>query len=145
MLKIAVETIDDFIAAYPSPVQKKLKQMRDTIRKAAPDATEAIKYGIPTFVLNGNLVHFAGYENHIGFYPAPSAIVEFKKELSGFETAKGSVRFPLDKPLPLSLVAQIVRFRVAENLSKKSKTKEMKKNVSPSKRAKAATKSSRSR
>jgi len=142
MLKIAATTIDEFIAAYPPAMQEKLRKMRDTIRKAAPDATETIKYGIPTFVLNGNLVHFAGYEHHIGFYPAPSGIVEFKKELSVYESAKGSVRFPLDKPLPLKLVAQIVKFRVAENRAKKSKTTEMKARALPSKVAKAAAKSS---
>lgn len=119
MLKISATTIDEFIAAYPPPIQTKLRKMRDTIKKAAPQATEAIKYGIPTFVLNGNLVHFAAYEHHIGFYPTPSGIVEFKKELAAFETAKGSVKFPLDKALPLALVSQIVKFRVAENLAKK--------------------------
>ena len=142
MLKIAATTIDEFIAAYPPAVQDKLRKLRDTIRKAAPAAEEAIKYGIPTFVLNGNLVHFAGYEHHIGFYPAPSGIVEFKKELASYESAKGSVRFPLDKPLPLSLVAQIVKFRVWENMAKKSKTKEMKKSASPSRLAKTAAKAS---
>ncbi|HTF20595.1 MAG TPA: DUF1801 domain-containing protein [Chryseolinea sp.] len=141
MLKNAATTIDEFIAAYPPAVQDKLRKLRDTIRKAAPAAAEAIKYGIPTFVLNGNLVHFAGYEHHIGFYPAPSGILEFRKELAAYESAKGSVRFPLDKPLPLSLVAQIVKFRVAENLAKKSKTKEMKNRALPSKVAKAAAKS----
>lgn len=140
MLKIAATTIDEFIAAYPSAMQEKLRKLRDTIRKAAPAATEAIKYGIPTFVLNGNLVHFAGYEHHIGFYPAPSGIVEFKKELAAYESAKGSVRFPLDKPLPLSLVAQIVKFRVSENMAKKSKTTEMTKASSPAKAAKSAAK-----
>lgn len=138
MLKIVANTIDEFIAAFPAPVQDKLRKLRDTIRKAAPSATEAIKYGIPTFVLNGNLVHFSGYDHHIGFYPAPSGILEFRKELSAYDSAKGSVRFPLDKPLPLSLVAQIVKFRVAENLAKKSKTKELAKSASPSKVAKTA-------
>lgn len=140
MLKIAATTIDEFIASYPPATQDKLRKLRDTIRKAAPDATETIKYGIPTFVLNGNLVHFAGYDHHIGFYPAPSGIQEFRKELASYESAKGSVRFPLDRPLPLSLVAQIVKFRVAENLAKKSKTTEMKNKALPSKVAKAAAK-----
>jgi uncharacterized protein YdhG (YjbR/CyaY superfamily) len=142
MLKIVANTIDEFIAAFPRDVQDKLRKMRDTIRKAAPAATEAIKYGIPTFVLNGNLVHFSGYQHHIGFYPAPSGIVEFKKELAPYESAKGSVRFPLDKPLPLALVAQIVKFRVAENMAKKSKVTERAKKTPASKIAKAtATKS----
>jgi uncharacterized protein YdhG (YjbR/CyaY superfamily) len=140
MLKIAANSIDEFIEAYPLATQEKLRKLRDTIKKAAPNATETIKYGIPTFVLNGNLVHFAGYEHHIGFYPAPSGIVEFKKELAAYESAKGSVRFPLDKPLPLSLVAKIVKFRVAENRAKKSKTTEMKNRAVPSKVAKAAAK-----
>jgi len=142
MLKIAATTIDEFIAAFPSSTQEKLRKLRDAIRKAAPGATETIKYGIPTFVLNGNLVHFAGYERHIGFYPAPSGIVEFRKELAPYESAKGSVRFPLDKPLPLSLVTQIVKFRVSENKAKKSKTKEMSKATSPAKAAKSAAKAS---
>lgn len=120
MLKKSATTIDEFIATYPSAIQTKLRKMREAIRKAAPQATEAIKYGIPTFVLNGNLVHFAAYEHHIGFYPTPSGIEEFKKELAGFGTAKGSVKFPLDKPLPLALVTRIVKFRVAENLAKKT-------------------------
>ena len=140
MLKIVANTINEFIAAFPKNTQDKLRKMRDTIRKAAPSATEAIKYGIPTFVLNGNLVHFAGYQNHIGFYPAASGILEFKKELAGYESAKGSVRFPLDKPLPLTLVAQIVKFRVAENMAKKSKTMELTKKSSASKLAKSAAK-----
>ena len=140
MLKIVANTIDEFIAAFPKEVQEKLRKMRDTIRKAAPAATEAIKYGIPTFELNGNLVHFSGYEHHIGFYPAPSGIAEFKKELAGYESAKGSVRFPLDKPLPLTLVAQIVKFRVAENMAKKSKTKELPKKTSASSSAKSEAK-----
>ena len=141
MLKIAANSIDEFIEAYPPSTQEKLRKLRDTIKKAAPHATETIKYGIPTFVLNGNLVHFAGYKHHIGFYPAPSGIVEFKKELALYESAKGSVRFPLDKPLPLSLVTKIVKFRVAENSAKKSKTTEMKNRAIPSKVAKAAAKS----
>jgi uncharacterized protein YdhG (YjbR/CyaY superfamily) len=145
MLKIAANTIDEFIAAFPTATQEKLRKIRDTIRKAAPAAIETIKYGIPTFVLNGNLVHFAGYERHIGFYPAPSGIVEFKKELAPYESAKGSVKFPLDKPIPFSLVAQIVKFRVAENMAKKSKTKEMTKAVSPAKTAKKASKVSAAR
>lgn len=140
MLKINANNIDEFIAAFPPATQEKLNKLRNTIKKAAPQATEALKYGIPTFVLNGNLVHFSGYVNHIGFYPAPSGILEFKKELSVYETAKGSVRFPLDKPLPLSLIAQIVKFRVAENLAKRSKTKELKKAASPGKAAKGAVK-----
>jgi uncharacterized protein YdhG (YjbR/CyaY superfamily) len=95
-------------------VQKILKQIRTTIKKAAPGAEEAIKYGIPTFVLNENLVHFAAFKNHIGFYPTPSGINAFKKELSGYKSAKGSVQLPLEEPMPLALIEQIVKFRVKE-------------------------------
>jgi len=99
--------------------------MRATIRKAAPQAEEAVKYGIPTFVLNGNLVHFGGYKHHIGFYPAPRALEAFKKELSGYEGSKGTVQFPLDKKLPLGLITRITKYRVKQNLEK---AKSMKKN-----------------
>ena len=95
-----------------------LKQMRTTIRKAAPDAKETIKYRMPTFTLNGNLVHFAAYRNHIGFYPAPRGIEKFNKELSAYEGAKGTVRFPLDKPIPLALIGRIVKFRVKNNVER---------------------------
>lgn len=115
------KNIDDYIAAYPKNVQKLLKQMRSIIKKAAPQAAETISYGIPTFTLNGNLVHYAGYKNHIGFYPAPSAIEAFKNELSVYAGAKGSVQFPLDKPLPVELIREIVAFRIAENMQKASK------------------------
>ena len=112
------ETIDDYISGFPKDVQKKLREMQATIGKAAPKATEAIKYAMPTFVLYGNLVHFAGYQNHIGFYPAPSGIEVFKKELAAYKTSKGAIQFPLDKPLPLSLISKIVKFRVNESLEK---------------------------
>ena len=124
MVGTQAETIDEYIAGFPVNIQKLLKEMRATIQKAAPKAEEAIKYAMPTFVLNGNLVHFAAFKNHIGFYPAPQGIEEFKKELSKYKGAKGSVQFPLDEPLPLSLVTRIVKFRVAKNLEKmKSKKK----------------------
>lgn len=116
-------SIDDFIARYPASVQARLKKLHATIRKAAPKASEKISYGIPTFWLNGNLVHFAAYVKHIGFYPGPSGISAFKKELSKYKGAKGSVQFPLDKPLPLGLVAKIVRYRVKENLEKGKRKK----------------------
>lgn len=111
--------IDRYIQTFPENVRKHLEEIRSVIRQVAPDATETIKYGIPTFVLNGNLVHFAAYEKHIGFYPAPSGIEAFSKELSGYKQAKGSVQFPLNNPIPLALISQIVRFRVSENLTKK--------------------------
>ncbi len=110
--------IDQYIAGFPKSTQKILEQVRKTIRKAAPEAEEKIGYGIPTFTLNGNLVHFAGYKNHIGFYPTPSGIETFKKELSVYDGAKGSVQFPIDQPMPLALIRQIVKFRVEQNQAK---------------------------
>lgn len=110
--------IDQYIAMFPTDVRKRLADIRKVIRKAAPDAQEAIKYQMPTFVLNGNLVHFAAYARHIGFYPAPMGIERFKKELSAFKGAKGSVQFPLDQPVPLDLIARIVAYRVQQNLAK---------------------------
>lgn len=117
----APATIDEYIASFPKSTQNLLQQVRDTIRKAAPQAEEAIKYAMPTFVLNGNLVHFAGYENHIGFYPAPVGMAEFKADLSKYKTGKGSVQFPIGQPMPLSLIARITRYRVAGNLAKPTK------------------------
>jgi len=111
-------TIDKYIATFPEDVQAILKKIRVTIQKAAPDAEETINYGIPTFTLKGNLVHFAGFKNHIGFYPTPSGIEKFKDELSKYEGAKGSVKFPLDKPIPYTLIGKIVKFRVKENLER---------------------------
>ncbi len=113
-----ITSIDEYIANCPEDVQKKLKDMRATIKAAAPDATEIISYQIPTFYLKGNLVHFAAFKNHIGFYPTSSGTQAFKKELSIYEGAKGTVRFPIDKPLPLKLISRIVKFRVAENLKR---------------------------
>jgi uncharacterized protein YdhG (YjbR/CyaY superfamily) len=109
---------DDYIASFPEDRQKILQQIRQTIRKAAPQAEELINYGVPTFTLHGNLVHFAAFKNHIGFYPTPSGIEKFKEELSAYEGAKGSVQFPLDKPMPLGLISKIVKFRVKENLER---------------------------
>jgi uncharacterized protein YdhG (YjbR/CyaY superfamily) len=109
------ETIDEYIADCPSDVQNILQRIRETIRKAAPTAEETINYQIPTFTLHGNLVHFAAFPHHIGFYPAPTGIEKFKKELSVYKGAKGSVQFPLDKPIPYGLISRIVKFRVKEN------------------------------
>ena len=111
-------TIDEYIAAFPENVQAILEDVRSTIRKAAPDAAEAIKYQIPTFVLHGNLVHFGAFSTHLGFYPTPSGIEQFRDELSGYKGAKGSVQFPLDKPMPLKLITRIVKFRVKESQAK---------------------------
>jgi len=115
------KNIDEYFVRFPKEVQQLLKKMRLTIKKAAPKAMEKISYGIPTFTLNGNLVHFAGYKNHIGFYPTPSGITAFKKELSTYKGAKGSVQFPINEPLPLNLVSRIVKFRVNESLTTKNK------------------------
>ena len=111
-------TIEEYIADFTKDIQKILEELRATIRKAAPEAEETINYGIPTFTLKGNLVHFAAFKNHIGFYPTPTGIEKFKNELSAYAGAKGSVQFPLDKPLPLGLITKIVKFRVKENLDK---------------------------
>jgi uncharacterized protein YdhG (YjbR/CyaY superfamily) len=112
-------TVDEYINNFPEDVQKLLQKIRQTIQKAAPQATEAIAYGIPTFKLNGNLVHFGGYKEHIGFYPAPVGIEAFKKELASYQSGKGTVKFPVDKPLPLELVTKIVKLRVKQNLENK--------------------------
>jgi len=104
--------IDDYIADFPSPVRKLLRTMRATIRKAVPEAGEKISYQIPTFTLHGNLVHFAAFKNHVGFYPGAAAIREFKPRLSPFKSAKGSVQFQLDEPIPWDLITDIVKFRV---------------------------------
>jgi len=114
-------TIDEYIGGHPERIQAMLQQFRNAIRKAAPEAQEKIGYGIPTFTLAGNLVHFAAFKNHIGFYPAPSAIKAFEKELSKYDGAKGSIKFPVDKPLPLGLITKMVKFRVKENVEKNKK------------------------
>lgn len=124
--KTSTKTIDEFIANAPREAQGILKRIRSTVRKAAPGAEETINYGIPTFTLNGNLVHFSGFKSHIGFYPTPSGIEKFKKELSPYETAKGSVKFPLDQPIPYGLIEKIVKFRVKENLEKAEARKKKK-------------------
>lgn len=117
-MQTSARNIDEYIADFPNDVQKILKKVRKTIKDAAPDAEEAIKYGIPTFVLNGNLVHFGGYKEHLGFYPDPRGIEEFEKELSIYRAGKGTIKFPLDKPVPYELIARIVKFRVNQNLEK---------------------------
>ncbi len=114
----APKNIDEYIADFPPDVQGVLQKIRLTIRKAAPDAEETIKYQIPTFTLKGNLVHFAAWKKHIGFYPTSSGTEKFKKELSAYEGAKGSVKFPLDRPIPFTLIGRIVKFRAKENLDR---------------------------
>jgi uncharacterized protein YdhG (YjbR/CyaY superfamily) len=109
------KTIDEYIAGFPKDVQEILEKIRLTIRKAAPDAGETIKYGMPTFTFKGNLVYFAAFKSHIGFYPPPSGLEKFKNELSAYAGPKGSLKFPLDKPIPYDLISEIVTFRVKEN------------------------------
>ncbi|MGV3766006.1 MAG: DUF1801 domain-containing protein [Chitinophagaceae bacterium] len=111
-------TIASYISAQPAPDRILLEQLRTIIAKAAPSATETISYEMPTFRLHGNLVHFAMAKNHLGFYPSPSAITRFANELSAYKTSKGAVQFPLDKPLPVQLITEMVRFRAKENEEK---------------------------
>lgn len=118
MDKKGYTSIDEYITSFPQDVQQKLSQMRKLIRKTAPAATEKISYQMPTFYLNGNLVHFAAYARHIGFYPTPSGIARFKREISSYKHSKGAVQFPLEEPLPTELIRKIVEYRVAENLKK---------------------------
>jgi len=114
----APKNIDDYIAGFPKDIQAILKKIRTTIRKAAPEAEEAMSYQMPTFKLKGNLVHFAAFKNHIGFYPAPTGIEKFKKELAIYQGGKGTLQFPLDQPIPYDLISKVVKFRVKENLAK---------------------------
>lgn len=118
--------VDVYLAGFPAASREYLVQIREAIRKAAPEAQELISYQMPAYKLNGALVYFAGYKNHIGFYPAGSGIEIFKTKLSGYKTSKGTVQFPLTQPLPLDLIAEIVRFRVSENLDRLT-TKQTKK------------------
>lgn len=111
------DSIDSYITQFPDDVQARLQKLRTTILNLAPGATEAMSYQIPTFKLNGNLVHFAAFKKHIGFYPGAAGIAAFQDELAGYKSAKGSVQFPLDQALPLDLVKKIVEFRVAQNLT----------------------------
>ncbi len=111
--------IDEYIAGFPGDVQEILQKIRLTVRQAAPNAKEAIKYQMPTFTLRGNLVHFAAFKNHIGFYPTPSGIDSFKEELSAYKGAKGSVQFPLDWPIPYDLIRRIVAFRLEKDAQRK--------------------------
>jgi uncharacterized protein YdhG (YjbR/CyaY superfamily) len=123
--KNAFTSIDEYVLTFPKEVQEKLREIRKVIKAAAPDAEERISYQMPAFRLKGILVYFAAFQHHIGFYPTGSAIVTFKKDLAGYKSGKGSVQFPLDRPLPLDLIRKIVKFRVSENLRKdKEKTRE---------------------
>ncbi|EKP04575.1 PF08818 domain protein [Leptospira kirschneri str. 2008720114] len=121
--KLNFKNIDEYINFFPEDVQDKLRKLRSTIRKAAPNAEEKISYQMPVFALNGNLVYFAAYKKHIGFYPTSSGIKKFQSELNEYKTSKGAVQFPMDQPLPLRLIAKIVKYRIKENTqTKKSKS-----------------------
>jgi uncharacterized protein YdhG (YjbR/CyaY superfamily) len=116
--RTAPKDIDAYISGFPQDIQKILQKLRTAIKKAAPGATEAISYQMPTFKLHGNLVHFAAFTNHIGFYPTPKGIDAFRSELAGYKKGKGSIQFPIDEPLPLDLITKIVHIRVLENTEK---------------------------
>jgi uncharacterized protein YdhG (YjbR/CyaY superfamily) len=130
----AYGSIDEYIRSFPKPIQAKLKQLRSLIKNAIPEAREKISYRMPTFYLNGNVVHFAAYSKHIGFYPTSSGIANFKNELSKYKNSKGAVQFPMDEPLPIELIERIVRFRAAENRGKNTGRK-----VSPGGKARASS------
>ncbi len=116
--KNGFSTVDEYIGSFPEKTRKILEELRAVILAAAPGAQEKISYQMPAYALNGNLVYFAAYRNHIGFYPTPGGIQAFKEELSVYEGAKGSIKFPIDQPLPLELISRIVKFRVAQNSGK---------------------------
>lgn len=118
MKKQSVE-VDLYIAAFPEEVREKLTDLRAIIQKAAPDAEEVISYKMPAYKQNGMLVYFAGYKNHIGFYPTGSGIAAFQKEIAKFKNSKGAVQFPLDKALPAALITKMVKYRIKQNLSGK--------------------------
>jgi len=118
------QTVDNYIAGFPKDVQVILQKVRQTIREAAPEMEETIKYAIPTYVQKGNMLSFAGYKKHIGIYPAPAGTKKFQKELAAYRAAKSTVQFPLDRPIPYDLLSQLVKFRVKEHLaSVKAKAK----------------------
>jgi uncharacterized protein YdhG (YjbR/CyaY superfamily) len=112
------QTINEYIAQFPPDIQQKLTEIRSIIRTNAPEATETINYAVPTFKLNGNLVHYAAFKNHIGFYPGSSGVAHFQAEINSYKSAKGSIQFPFSRPLPADLIGQIVRFRVMEQQHK---------------------------
>ena len=126
---VSAQNMDSYIAKFPAKVQASLKKLRKLIQQLVPDATEDIKYGMPTFVLQGNMVHFAAYQHHIGFYPAPAVIVQFEKQLKGYKTSKGAIQFPIDEPLPFELITSMVKYRLKlhqESLAIKEMTKSKK-------------------
>ena len=119
-------TIDEYIANFPADVQEIMQKVRETVKTAVPQSTEAISYGMPTFKLEGNLVHFGGAKNHLGFYPAPSGITAFAAELASYQSSKGAVQFPYEQPIPYELISKITQFRAAENLEKAAAKKKKK-------------------
>ena len=121
-MRSSFKTINEYINSFPIEVQKLLQAIRQTIKETVPEASERISYQMPAFYLNGNLVYFAAFKNHIGFYPFPSGVAAFKREASGYKTSKGAIQFQLDKPIPYELVKKIVKFRVKENLAKGRKS-----------------------
>ena len=123
----AAKNIDQYIESFPADIQIILNQLRATIKNAAPEAQEAIRYAMPTFQLHGNLVHFAAYKNHIGFYPAPSGIEAYRNDLKHYKTSKGAIQFPIDQALPLELIKKITEYRVKENVEKAQQKKSLKK------------------
>lgn len=116
--KIRFSSIDEYILQFPLEVQEILTNLRNVIKESAPEAVEKISYQMPTFALHGNLVHFAAYQKHIGFYPASSGIAAFTDKLLEYKTSKGAVQFPINKPLPYELIREIVRFRIDENIKR---------------------------
>lgn len=115
MKKTSISTIDQYIKQFPKDVQPKLKELRDVIKKAAPKATEAISYGIPTFKQNGNLVHFGGFKSHIGFFPGAGGVAAFSKDFAKYKQSKGTIQFPLDAKMPFTLVRKVVKYRIKQN------------------------------
>jgi uncharacterized protein YdhG (YjbR/CyaY superfamily) len=124
-MKRKISSIDEYISVFPLKTQVQLQKIRKTIHDTAPDAEEKISYAMPAFSLNGMLVYFAGYENHLGFYPTASGIKNFQKEISKYKNSKGAIQFPVDKPIPVGLIKKIVKFRVKENLAKQTLKKKL--------------------
>ena len=118
MKKRQFSTVDKYISSFPEEIQEILENLRKTIKALAPNSVETISYQMPTFKLNGILVHFAAHKNHIGFYPTPSVIKKFQKELGNYEFSKGAIKFPINKPIPIELIRRIVEFRIKENTRK---------------------------
>ncbi|HEY9259628.1 iron chaperone [Chitinophaga sp.] len=123
MKSTSINTVDEYIAGFLPDIQQLLEQVRATVKKSAPAATETISYGMPAYKQNGVLVYFAAFKNHIGFYPTPSGTEEFKAELAKYKSGKGSVQFPIDQPMPLALIAKLVKFRVKHDAAKSAAKK----------------------